>query len=278
MMCACCESDPPEVTEVVAATAAIKPESEMQETLQMAASVSAAKESNEVAPPNPEVETPKAEAQQAEAPAEAADPKKTFEVSVTNSDGNFMGLEFFAAGGELDYLLASEVKSGPLDLWNKAQEDKNTQLRWQWYTASRHRRGRQFDRIVAVNGEAGTADALKTKLGQKGDLKITVERPRLLQFKIERSSAAQDQSLGLPLKFWTGGPGLTIECIQASSIIGKYLEAADPAKRVRTGDHLVMLNGKRLNPTSQAEADDCAKELELPSATLMALVFRSYLA
>eukprot|EP00930_Biecheleria_cincta_P055585 TRINITY_DN4189_c0_g1_i3.p1 TRINITY_DN4189_c0_g1~~TRINITY_DN4189_c0_g1_i3.p1 ORF type:complete len:266 (-),score=66.86 TRINITY_DN4189_c0_g1_i3:84-881(-) len=265
MMCACCESDPPEVTEVVAATAAIKPESEMQETLQMAASVSAAKESNEVAPPNPEVETPKAEAQQAEAPAEAADPKKTFEVSVTNSDGNFMGLEFFAAGGELDYLLASEVKSGPLDLWNKAQEDKNTQLR-------------QFDRIVAVNGEAGTADALKTKLGQKGDLKITVERPRLLQFKIERSSAAQDQSLGLPLKFWTGGPGLTIECIQASSIIGKYLEAADPAKRVRTGDHLVMLNGKRLNPTSQAEADDCAKELELPSATLMALVFRSYLA
>jgi len=269
MLCACFESEQTEITEIVAATSVIKPELEIGDGKESAplptpedpfaaAAPAVKEESNEVEAPKAEVEAPKAE-------VEAANAKKTFEVSVTNSAGDLMGLDFFAAGGGVDYLLASGVKSGPLDLWNKAQTDKSTQLR-------------QYDRIIAVNGEAGTADALKTKLGQKADLKITVERPRLLQFKIERPSAAGNQPLGLPLKFWNSGPGLTIDDIQDSSIIGKYLEAADFAKSVRKGDHLVMLNDKRLNPTSQAEVDACVTELNLPTPAVLALVFRSYVA
>eukprot|EP00931_Biecheleriopsis_adriatica_P027360 TRINITY_DN16472_c0_g1_i2.p1 TRINITY_DN16472_c0_g1~~TRINITY_DN16472_c0_g1_i2.p1 ORF type:complete len:234 (-),score=56.17 TRINITY_DN16472_c0_g1_i2:62-763(-) len=117
-----------------------------------------------------------------------------------------------------DHLLVNEVKPGAVSVHNSKHESALLKVQ-------------KGDRIIAINGESGSADELKTKLQDiSGAFNLKVEKPRILGVIVKKES----QKLGIGLQS-RGDLGAIIVDI-SDGVIASYNTTASADQRVKVND------------------------------------------
>lgn len=218
----CCVEEPPlqdSEVQVVFAPGTAAPEEDAA-AKDPEPTVSAA-DNSALAEPDAKVDAkaePDAEAKAASVPA------KTFQVTISKESGD-IGLAYYFVES---YLIVAGGISGPLEAWNKAQTDSFSKIRI-------------FDRIVQINGVAGTKKELEAKMREEGEMTISFEHPRQLEVGLEKKG----QPVGLSMSSSNGVTGAVITDVQ-EGLIKQFNLAAPADKQIKVNDIAVKIDNAQM--------------------------------
>lgn len=153
----------------------------------------------------------------------------TFIMTINTQSGQ-AGLEFSKADTGV-LTVSGIVESGPAADWNKSCEpDKDVRL---------------YDRVVSVNGKAGTAMDLLTamKVDPHSEIQLCIERPEIKEVHV----AKKGRELGLVPFVSTANrlhSGLVISMVKEDALV----------RGVKPHDRIVEVNGRTLPPSELLES------------------------
>ncbi|CAE7560048.1 PGA [Symbiodinium natans] len=139
--------------------------------------------------------------------------KNVFTISFDKGRG-YQGIRF----AHVDSLLViSDVGSDALAQWNSVQSNKDTVLQ-------------PMDRVVAVNGEKGSAEDLLGMIHQEGNVSITLEHPRYLSIALKRKK--KEKLLGVEVAA-EESLGVVILNLQDRGLFPDYNSNAEPELQIK---------------------------------------------
>eukprot|EP00930_Biecheleria_cincta_P048465 TRINITY_DN33769_c0_g1_i1.p1 TRINITY_DN33769_c0_g1~~TRINITY_DN33769_c0_g1_i1.p1 ORF type:complete len:255 (+),score=73.78 TRINITY_DN33769_c0_g1_i1:56-820(+) len=165
-------------------------------------------------------------------------PPKSFQVTIIKESGD-MGLAYYFHENHL--LVAGGIggsSGSPLDEWNKNQTELFQKVRI-------------FDRILEINGVAGTKKELEARLKEQGQMTITFEHPRQLEVGLEKKG----QPVGLSFSCTNGLTGAVITGVE-DGLIKQFNTAAPADKRIKVNDIAVKLDSE------QMKGEDLIKKID----------------
>eukprot|EP00931_Biecheleriopsis_adriatica_P000901 TRINITY_DN101048_c0_g1_i1.p1 TRINITY_DN101048_c0_g1~~TRINITY_DN101048_c0_g1_i1.p1 ORF type:complete len:253 (+),score=64.99 TRINITY_DN101048_c0_g1_i1:78-761(+) len=166
---------------------------------------------------------------------------KTIEVECLVEKDDSLGLDVSAT--TVNHLVIKRLQLGAISIYNSKQASGQTKVQ-------------PFDRIIAVNGEASTAETLATKLNySSGAVKLKLEKPNVLGVMIRKD----DQKLGLDVEP-KSDIGVVVAGIQAGCIVG-YNEGAPPSRQVKVDDIIIGQFLKDAEGKIQVEKSKSPEEL-----------------
>jgi len=157
-------------------------------------------------------------------PKAAAVNSKSFQVTISKESGD-IGLAYYFVES---YLIVAGGIGGPLEAWNKAQTDTFSKIRI-------------FDRIVQINGVAGTKKELEAKMMEEGEMIIDLEHPRQLEVGLEKKG----QPVGLSMTSSNGVTGAVITDVQ-EGLIKQFNLAAPADKQIKVNDIAVKIDNEQM--------------------------------
>eukprot|EP00933_Yihiella_yeosuensis_P020695 TRINITY_DN16534_c0_g1_i1.p1 TRINITY_DN16534_c0_g1~~TRINITY_DN16534_c0_g1_i1.p1 ORF type:complete len:489 (+),score=109.53 TRINITY_DN16534_c0_g1_i1:178-1467(+) len=209
------QPDPLEAASSSATTAAATP-TEMTTTAVATASSSYAPE---VSPHSVlEVEEP-------EVAGEEANEASTFDVAIDKTEGGNLGWDFDVLDKDR-FIITCVWKGGLIDGWNS--------------NAPEGKRVKPMDRLVMVNGEAGTIETLMYRLEGRRKFSLTLTRPRELHIVLRKHG---NKPLGVSLGVDDFSMGILIMQIKEGGAFHAW-NRENPSCQVSASDRVVAVNGR----------------------------------
>mmetsp|Transcript_76961 Transcript_76961/g.124535 ORF Transcript_76961/g.124535 Transcript_76961/m.124535 type:complete len:246 (-) Transcript_76961:422-1159(-) len=199
--------------------------------------------------PGPEPEAPVVSEPVAPAETVASD-DSTFVATIDLSAGALDGCFDSASSRHDDRFIVMSVASGGLESWNsKCAESRKVKV---------------FDRIIAVNGEEGTAAELSEKLKQ--DLKkvdLTIQRAVMMEITLKKNGLP----IGLNLTYVKNMKGLFVKDVHDKGIVKDWNATASPETTIKPCCRIIAVNDQKDDSYKLLETLKASEELKMVIAS-----------